>query len=790
VNEALRRTIAGLAATFLAGLALLPAYQGQEWLGSAALVMLFVAGTGFGLRQLGTPQILVPLGQLAALGWAFVLVYAHEDLRLGFLPSGDSVEALTARINEGLLVVVRYAAPVPYDTDLVMVTAIGIGLVAITVDTMCATFRLAPWAGLPLLLLYSIPATTVSGGISALSFIPAAIGYIILLVSESRERLSRWGRVIGIADDVAGPQESVQASMFGQTGRRVGAMVIGLAVVVPALMPALPEGIFGQGEGGGFGTSGQTIKVDNPIVDLRRDLRLPQNLPVISYRTTTDTPDYIKLVTLDEFDGERWRPSQRSVRNIENDPGESSRLPDPPGLSQLVPRTNVRTRFQVTDALESRWLPTPYPATTLEAPGDWGYDPDTLDIVSRGKSSAGLTYDVSTLKLKLEPAELDAAGPAPSAVFSRYTELPSDLPKQVKNTALRQVGDAKTNYDKAIALQTWFRTDFSYNINVEPGHSESAMLDFLADKRGYCEQFAATMAIMARTLGIPARVGVGYMAGTRQPDDRWLVTAHDSHAWPELYFADYGWVRFEPTPQAQTGLAPSWTVPDSTTPSAPRPEATSNPDDSRQNPTSSATPEAVPGENDPLQPSPDAPAGPRISPVPFLIVAAILVVAVVPLLIRTAIRQVRLSPRQPAGRLIEGTWRELADATIDAGLSWDDAATPRATGTRLRPKVPQDAVPALQFVVGAVERSRYAPDPGTAGDITESLKVLTRALRSTGTRSQQVRALLLPPSLWRQLPRLWRPAFGLLDRLDSAGAQSIRQILHLPWRRSRTPAAH
>ncbi|MEQ4205997.1 DUF3488 and transglutaminase-like domain-containing protein [Actinopolymorpha sp. B9G3] len=789
MNEALRNTIAGVAATFLACLALLPAYQGQEWLGSAVLVLLFVGATGFGLRQLGTPHLLVPLGQLAALGWAFILVYAHEDLRFGFLPSGGSVEALTERINEGLLVVVRYAAPVPYDHDLAMVTALGIGLVAISVDTMCATFRLAPWAGLPLLLLYSIPATTVSGGISALAFIPAAIGYVILLVSESRERLSRWGRVIGIADDVAGPQDNVQASLFGQTGRRVGAMVIGLAVVVPALMPALPEGIFGQGEGGGFGTSGQTIKVDNPIVDLRRDLRLPQNVPVLTYRTTTDTPDYIKLVTLDEFDGERWRPSQRSVRNIENEPGESSRLPDPPGLSQSVPRTNVRTTFQVTDALESRWLPSPYPATTLKAPGEWGYDPDTLDIVSRGKSSAGLMYDVSTLKLGLKPGELDAAGLAPEAVFSRYTELPP-LPEQVKNIALRQVGDAKTNYDKAIALQSWFRTDFSYDINVESGHGEPAMLEFLADKRGYCEQFAATMAIMARSLGIPARVGVGYMAGTRQPDNRWLVTAHDSHAWPELYFTGYGWVRFEPTPQAQTGLAPSWTVPDSDTPSAPTPETTVDPDDPSQDTTSSASPAPLPGEDDPLRGAPQTPADPGISPVPFLILACVLLVAAVPFLVRTAIRQVRLSPRQPPGRLVEGAWRELADSSIDAGLTWDDAATPRATGARLRPKVPQDAVASLQEVVEAVERSRYAPDPGSAGDVTEPLKAVTQALRSTGSRAQQARAVLLPPSLGRQLPRLWRPVFGLLDRMDTAGARSVRQVLQLPWRRRRTPAAH
>src|SRR5690606_3590690 len=213
----------------------LPAMQSQAWLWPTAFAVVFVAATGFGLRHLGTPRLLIPLGQLAALGWAATLVYANDELRFGFLPSSESVRTLVERINDGLLVVVRFAAPVPHDPDLVVVTALGVGLVAIVVDTMVATFRLAPWAGLPLLLLYSIPATTVADGISPFAFILPAIGYIALLVSEGRERLNRWGRVVGFADDVAGPQKSVGGSALGQTGRRVGATVICLAVVVPAV---------------------------------------------------------------------------------------------------------------------------------------------------------------------------------------------------------------------------------------------------------------------------------------------------------------------------------------------------------------------------------------------------------------------------------------------------------------------------------------------------------------------------------------------------------------------------
>ncbi len=776
MSGALRGTIAGVVATLLASLALTPAFDSQEWLGATVLVVAFVAATGYGLRQLGTPRLLVPLGQVAALGWAFILLFAHEELRFGFLPSADSVRALLERLNDGLLVVVRYAAPVPYDADLVMVTALGIGLVAVAVDCLCSTFRLAPWAGLPLLLLYSIPATTVSGGVSALAFIPAAIGYILLLVSESRDRLSRWGRVIGIADDIAGPQEAVPTSLMGQTGRRVGATVIGLAVIVPALLPTLPAGVFAPGNGSGFGGSGQTIKVDNPIVDLKRDLKLPQNLPIMQYKSNSDNPDYIKLVTLDEFDGERWKPSQRQVRNIENQPGEASRLPDAPGLDPGVKRTRVRTTFEVTDALESRWLPTPYPATRLSAPGDWGYDADTLDIVSRGNSSAGLSYEVETLQIDFQAERLQAAYSAPSEVFSRYTKLPSTLPKQVRDLARRQTSGARTDYAKAIALQQYFRNDFTYNLDVAPGHGESAILEFLADRRGYCEQFAATMAIMARSLGIPARVGVGYMPGLRQPDNSWLVTAHDSHAWPELFFAGYGWVRFEPTPQAQTGLAPSWTVPTSTTQPGNSPDPTINPDDPRRNPDDRATPTPTAGALGPVDAGGGTAGGSGLSPLPFLVAAGVLFVLSWPLLIRTGIRRRRLSPRHSGEHLVEGVWRELADVTVDFGLTWDGAATPRLAGAQLRSKLPQHAAQPLQQLVRAVERTRYAPDPGDLHDILAALMVVTSAIRSSVGRRQQLLGWILPTSLWRRVPQLWQPVAGLLDYLDASGARLMREI--------------
>src|SRR5690606_33887746 len=124
----------------------------------------------------------------------------------------DALESLALQLGAGMTVVVRYSAPLPYNSDALLLTALGIGLVAFAVDSLAATARLVPWAGLPLLLLYSIPATTVAGGLSALAFVPTAIGYTALLMVESRGRINQWGRALGVSDRFTSHSEGIATS--------------------------------------------------------------------------------------------------------------------------------------------------------------------------------------------------------------------------------------------------------------------------------------------------------------------------------------------------------------------------------------------------------------------------------------------------------------------------------------------------------------------------------------------------------------------------------------------------
>jgi transglutaminase-like putative cysteine protease len=115
-----------------------------------------------------------------------------------------------------------------------------------------------------------------------------------------------------------------------------------------------------------------------------------------------------------------------------------------------------------------------------------------------------------------------------------------------------------TRYEQAIALQNWFR-GFAYDLSFSAGHSQSAMVEFVAQRRGYCEQFAGTYAALARVVGLPSRVAVGFTEGEQGADGRYYVRGKHAHAWPEIYFEGIGWVPFEPTPGRGNPATPEYT---------------------------------------------------------------------------------------------------------------------------------------------------------------------------------------------------------------------------------------
>jgi hypothetical protein len=144
------------------------------------------------------------------------------------------------------------------------------------------------------------------------------------------------------------------------------------------------------------------------------------------------------------------------------------------------------------------------------------------------------------------------------------------------------IAGATGNYEKLLAIQDYFRNNFTYSLDVPASTSATATLEFLDRRTGYCEQFSSTFALFARLIGIPSRVAIGFTPGEQSPIGTsnvqlFNVRSQHAHAWPEVWFDGIGWVLFEPTPGRGAPSADYTNVPpaqDDSIPTAPAPTTT------------------------------------------------------------------------------------------------------------------------------------------------------------------------------------------------------------------------
>ena len=137
----------------------------------------------------------------------------------------------------------------------------------------------------------------------------------------------------------------------------------------------------------------------------------------------------------------------------------------------------------------------------------------------------------------------------PDWVTERYLDLPPTVPERVLDVAYELTFKERTAYDKAVAIEQYLRT-FPYTLDLPTKPAATDIADyFLFDiQKGYCDYYSSTMVVLARAVGLPARLAVGYVGGTYdEENDYYVVTADQAHSWVEIYFPEFGWVPFEPT---------------------------------------------------------------------------------------------------------------------------------------------------------------------------------------------------------------------------------------------------
>ncbi len=595
MNPRLRVSICAGLATFLGSLSLLPIFDNFGWIPRVLLLIGLLMLTSITFQRVRFLAPAAPLAMVAVGLFTLTALYAHGVALLGFLPGPAVFRLLHETASSGFSDSTQLTAPVPVTRGLSLLTTGGIGIVTVIVETLASSLRRPAVAGLPLLAIFTVPAAILTKGVGWQPFLFAAIGYLTLLLAEGRERVSRWGRPIratakveqfGATSGATAPRKQVRqanaragtpprrngglaTAQLTQAGRRVGAVAIGVAVIVPVAIPGLHAGWFGthrtgSGNGNGLdvGIGGTGSEVISPIVSLQRDLTLSKPVPLFSYTTTAANPDYLRMLSLDNFNGKEWAASSLTSSQDTNINKGISALT---GIT-VAPTGTTRTDITVSRVLHEPYLPLPALPTKIKAHGSWLFNPSTSVVYSLHSSTTHLSYQVESDVVAPNVSFLNSQPEnSTDPVITKDSQPPANVPEAIvqDTDAIVAAAHANTPYQIAVALQNYFVGSFVYDVRSAPGDGYGALLSFLNDRRGYCEQFAATMALMARIEGIPARVDVGFTPGVRQGSgNTYQVTTADAHAWPELYFPGAGWLRFEPTPRSDgQAQEPTYTQP-------------------------------------------------------------------------------------------------------------------------------------------------------------------------------------------------------------------------------------
>lgn len=689
------------------------------WTFAVVVIVATVAAAGMVARRLlgglqdGIRSLLALLLQLVALTLALTSLLASETAEFGLVPTAASVELTGLRLQRAVDEISNGVAPI--DSTVSMTTAMGLAfaLVALLVDHLLA-HRLVVLTVLFTSVVGAVPMLLTFGSVNLVWFVLQAVMILIVLRFGARH-----------------DPDAVRHSPLVAAGL-IGATAIAATVFVS---PALP-----LSEAGGGNGRLSTINADLRLGD---DLRRPDETRALTLVTSAAAPPYLRLATLSRFDGEVWRPDRSDRNPVEDGFGDRPWRDD---IETVEHEVSIRVV-----GISSSRLPVPYAAEAISGlPRGWQAMPLNRTVVSATQDAAGADYTVQMATPAPSLEQIRASSTGGSGLVAAPA---NDLPEIIGDLAREVTAGADTDYDRLLALQDWFRSEFEYSLDapVEDGFDGTgadAVATFLDVRSGYCIHFAGAFALMAQTLDMPVRIVVGYLPGTSTDEKRgeqrvYSVTSDKLHSWPEVYFRGVGWVPFEPT--ATLGTPTDFTS-----------DAGAGGDGGEAAPTASAAPTAVPSTaptGGPDRSDEDAGAGGdgalgQLDPTPVaLIVAGALVVLLLPALVRAVRRMLRIR-RAAAGDAI-AAWREVSDTMADLRLPLHASETARTRAQSLAAAHGVDAG-ALRELVTAVERRSYAEGGPAGGELDASLRRVLRDLEAGVSGRRRLLARLLPASLLRR----------------------------------------
>jgi transglutaminase-like putative cysteine protease len=683
-----------------------------------AAVAAACLAVAFERRSLLLATVVSGVGLVVAIG----LIVFPETTWYG-LPTADTLRAaLDAAALVGEQARIQPAPAEPIDP---LLLAALVSLWAAIFSAHALAFRAgSPLLGLvPPVALVAFADTVLEEFVKPLYGVAFLAAALVVVFADGLARVQGWGPVWGSGTRGV-------AATAGRGARRLAFTALGAALIAPVIVPG-----FGSKGLVDFGTPAEDRVAIDPFVSVRASLTQADTVEVL--RVTAEQPGYIRLVTVPEFDGAGWSPSEASEGAVV-DLHEEFPLPDR--------GETASARIEVVSGLLQNYLPAPSPLLSIEeaAGRTVRYDADTSMAFVDRPFDEGDVYTVTTSRPRATADALRNVRVFTILEGGRYTKVPDDMPDEIETIALDWTADADNVFDRVVAIEQRLHNsgDFRYQVDTSLRAGSSSILEFLTETRaGFCQQFSATMAAMLRSIGIQSRVVVGWTTGSPVSEGQFSITTKDAHAWVEVYFPGWGWMPFEPTPGRTNAV--SYVVPDDAACPGPDCEGRGSPDDPT---TPTQVREATTVENSrpgggsraqdfgALPPINVAEDPPFISARMALLLGAI-VVGVVLLLVppfrafrrRVRLRRAAAEPR----RLILETYEVFTERAAGMGL----ARGPGETLDEYRRKVMETGylsnghLDRLTRLTTTAAYSQHEPDEQQARDATSAADTAIREIR-------------------------------------------------------------
>jgi protein-glutamine gamma-glutamyltransferase len=321
-------------------------------------------------------------------------------------------------------------------------------------------------------------------------------------------------------------------------------LILGAAVPIFFLLPRTTMGMNKRPFGNLLLTSGFSDRVE-----LGQIGSIKQSDAVVMRVKTDKSPSELPFdlkwrgLAFDYYDGRSWTRTDRIRRAI---PVQGWYYK----IENSIQGTNLVRQTFFIEALSTNVVFATHKALAISRDVGSLWRDSSESLYTSGHSMVKLRYSAVSDPIRPDPRNLSDLHPIAPDIVAAYTQTPPEDPR-VAELARQIAGAARDRYSKALAIEKFLQTHYSYSLVLRgTPNSRDPLAMFLFDVReGHCEYFATAMAIMLRQLGIPSRLVNGFRMGEYNTlGNNWIVRQYDAHSWVEAYFPPYGWIEFDPTP--------------------------------------------------------------------------------------------------------------------------------------------------------------------------------------------------------------------------------------------------